>query len=179
MEWDVEGVRERYAQVAAQWARQLRSYSQSVNLYHRVHRRWYRDQRRTVPLAALEADPSRRPDVRAARDADRSPYLYLVQREEPPVGHAREVLTRRQLEVAGLIARGMTNEQIARELVIATGTAANHVEHILKRLGITNRAAVAAWFIVAHGSRDGSGRDGSRPDGDAHVESPARTTVGQ
>jgi DNA-binding NarL/FixJ family response regulator len=62
-------------------------------------------------------------------------------------------LTKRQLEVAQLIATGHSNAQIARKLVLTTGTVANHIEHILRRLGVSNRAQVAAW-IVEHGLQD-------------------------
>jgi non-specific serine/threonine protein kinase len=54
-------------------------------------------------------------------------------------------LTVREREVAALIARGLTNRQIAATLVIAEGTAGNHVEHILAKLGYRSRAEVASW----------------------------------
>lgn len=53
-------------------------------------------------------------------------------------------LSRRQSEVAELIARGCTNAEIAQQLVIANGTTANHVAAILTRLGAVNRTQVAA-----------------------------------
>ena len=56
-------------------------------------------------------------------------------------------LSRRELEVAALIARGMTNRQIANELVITEGTAANHVKHILARLQLSSRVQIATWAI--------------------------------
>jgi predicted ATPase/DNA-binding CsgD family transcriptional regulator/DNA-binding XRE family transcriptional regulator len=59
-------------------------------------------------------------------------------------------LTARQREVAGLVARGLTNEQIAQELVISPATARAHVEHVLDRLDLHSRAQVAAW-AAAHG----------------------------
>ena len=58
---------------------------------------------------------------------------------------AVEALTRRQQDVARLVAAGLTNEQIARELVITPGTTANHVESILRRLGFTSRVQIATW----------------------------------
>ena len=66
------------------------------------------------------------------------------------VGQSASPLTRRELEVAGLIARGLTDRQIAEDLVITTGTASNHVVHILDKLGFRSRAQVAAW-AVEHG----------------------------
>ena len=57
------------------------------------------------------------------------------------------VLTQREREVAALVVRGLTNRQIAAELVITEGTAANHVKHILARLGVESRVQIAAWAI--------------------------------
>ena len=54
-------------------------------------------------------------------------------------------LTPREREVAVLVARGLTNRQIADALVIAEGTAGVHVDHILNKLGFRSRAQVAAW----------------------------------
>lgn len=59
-------------------------------------------------------------------------------------------LTRRQQEVASCLAEGLTNEQIARRLVLTPGTVANHVEHILRRLDLTSRTQVGVW-AVEHG----------------------------
>jgi DNA-binding NarL/FixJ family response regulator len=47
--------------------------------------------------------------------------------------------------VAALIARGLSNRQIADELVLAEGTVALHVHHILDKLGCSSRAQVAVW----------------------------------
>ncbi len=56
-------------------------------------------------------------------------------------------LSMREREVAVLIARGLTNKQIAEELVISERTAEGHVDHIRVKLGLHNRAEVAAWVI--------------------------------
>jgi DNA-binding NarL/FixJ family response regulator len=48
-------------------------------------------------------------------------------------------------EVAALIARGLTNRQIAPELVLARSTVDRHVVHILAKLGLTGRTQVAVW----------------------------------
>jgi DNA-binding NarL/FixJ family response regulator len=53
----------------------------------------------------------------------------------------------REREVARLIARGLTNKQIAAELVIAEGTADRHVSNILGKLDFSTRAQVAAWAV--------------------------------
>jgi non-specific serine/threonine protein kinase len=47
--------------------------------------------------------------------------------------------------VAGLIAAGKTNKQIAADLSISEHTAERHVEHILAKLGVGSRAQIAVW----------------------------------
>jgi DNA-binding CsgD family transcriptional regulator len=54
-------------------------------------------------------------------------------------------LTRRELEVAELVGRGLTNREIAKRLVLSERTAQNHVQHILTKLGLANRSQVAVW----------------------------------
>jgi len=59
-------------------------------------------------------------------------------------------LSRREREVVALLARGLTNREIAGALVVTEGTAKTHVEHILNKLGVSSRAEVAAW-AAQHG----------------------------
>jgi len=66
----------------------------------------------------------------------------------PPAGDALAPLTRREREVAGLIARGLANKEIAAALVISQRTAESHVEHILTKLGCAGRGQVAAWVAA-------------------------------
>lgn len=54
-------------------------------------------------------------------------------------------LTARELEVARLVAQGMTNREIASTLVIATRTVETHVAHTLTKLDLSNRVQLAAW----------------------------------
>jgi predicted ATPase/DNA-binding CsgD family transcriptional regulator len=56
-------------------------------------------------------------------------------------------LTRRELQVAALVARGLTNRQIAAELVISEGTVGVHLEHIFGKLELRSRAQLAAWVV--------------------------------
>ncbi|GAA3116704.1 LuxR family transcriptional regulator [Streptosporangium carneum] len=54
-------------------------------------------------------------------------------------------LTRREREVAELVAEGLTNRQIAQRLVVVQRTVDSHVEHILAKLGFSARTQIAAW----------------------------------
>jgi DNA-binding CsgD family transcriptional regulator len=54
-------------------------------------------------------------------------------------------LTRRERQVAALVAAGRTNKSIAEELFISPATAARHVANILGKLGFSSRAQIAAW----------------------------------
>jgi DNA-binding NarL/FixJ family response regulator len=47
--------------------------------------------------------------------------------------------------VARLVARGLTNKQVGRALYVSERTAENHVQHILTKLGFSNRSQIAAW----------------------------------
>ncbi|TMM43864.1 MAG: LuxR family transcriptional regulator [Actinobacteria bacterium] len=61
-------------------------------------------------------------------------------------------LTRRELQVAHLVAEGLSNREIASRLTISTRTAESHIEHLLGKLGLNSRAQIAAW--VAHSLQD-------------------------
>jgi DNA-binding CsgD family transcriptional regulator len=54
-------------------------------------------------------------------------------------------LSPRELEVAGLVAEGLSNPAIARRLYLSRATVAHHVANILAKLGFTSRAQIAAW----------------------------------
>nr|WP_203614689.1 LuxR C-terminal-related transcriptional regulator [Streptomyces sp. SID13726] len=58
------------------------------------------------------------------------------------------LLTRREREVASLVAQGMTNRQIASTLVLSPRTADRHVENILSKLGFGSRAQIASWWTA-------------------------------
>ena len=59
-------------------------------------------------------------------------------------------LTSREVEVLRLAALGLSNREIADRLVISRKTAANHVEHIYAKIGVSNRAR-ASLFAVRNG----------------------------
>ena len=55
-------------------------------------------------------------------------------------------LGKRELEVARLVAEGLSNKQIAARLFISDRTVATHVGNILNKLGFNSRAQVASWM---------------------------------
>ncbi|MEU7485387.1 LuxR C-terminal-related transcriptional regulator [Streptomyces sp. NPDC042319] len=74
--------------------------------------------------------------------------------DEPPAARGEaaaawagaDALTRREREVAALVAAGLTDREIAKQLATSKRTAAAHVEHILAKLGLFSRSEVAAWL---------------------------------
>jgi DNA-binding CsgD family transcriptional regulator len=62
-------------------------------------------------------------------------------------------LTRREFEVALLVARGLTNREIAEELRITARTAGSHLEHIRSKLGVGRRSEIAAWATAIEGAQ--------------------------
>ncbi|MAL83358.1 MAG: two-component system response regulator NarL [Idiomarina sp.] len=60
-------------------------------------------------------------------------------------------LTNREHEILSLIAKGMSNKVIARELDISDGTVKVHVKHLLKKLGLRSRVEAAVWMVNQQG----------------------------
>jgi DNA-binding CsgD family transcriptional regulator len=63
----------------------------------------------------------------------------------PRQEHGASVLSPREIEVADLVAEGLSNAAIARRLYLSRPTVSSHVAHILTKLGFSNRAQIAAW----------------------------------
>jgi non-specific serine/threonine protein kinase len=97
-------------------------------------------------LAGVELGPDGA--VEFARGGAPAPHRAV------PVHHGDDPLTRREREIADLVAKGMSNKEIAAALVIAQRTAETHVEHILSKLGFNRRAQIAVWS-AARRSRHG------------------------
>jgi non-specific serine/threonine protein kinase len=71
-------------------------------------------------------------------------------RQRRPGQPGRSPLTRREQQVASLVAEGLSNREIAARLVLSTRTAEGHVENILIKLGFGSRTQIARW----HGRRE-------------------------
>ncbi len=119
------------------WAVALHAYHNALNTYRRV-----------LEYKALRES---RPAPTASKPAIMTTPPVMVSRRE------LQGLTRRECEVADLIARGYSNQQIADSLVLTRGTVANHVAHILSKVGAANRTQVAARvFSSRAASPDGT-----------------------
>jgi predicted ATPase/DNA-binding CsgD family transcriptional regulator len=73
----------------------------------------------------------------------------------PPAGSGpMSALTRREREVAALLAQGRSNKEIAAQLVISPRTAEGHVDRVIRKLAVDSRADVAA-LLVSHARQSG------------------------
>lgn len=109
----------------------------------------------TLLARGMESDSERA--VAVAREAGPTakvlgmkPFVYRATAIARRGKGAQTLLSSRELEVAALVAEGLTNPQIAQRLVLSERTAQNHVQHILTKLGFTNRSQVAAWWASRH-----------------------------
>src|SRR5919202_1360639 len=84
-------------------------------------------------------------DGDAAHAGLRAAGHRVKRRRQWPAG-----LTTREVEVLRLVARGLSNKEIAAELMISRKTAGSHVEHIYTKTGVSNRAR-AGLFATKHG----------------------------
>lgn len=79
----------------------------------------------------------------------RSPVMDAAMQEKL-ASDASSKLSSRELEIAGLVARGMSNKAIGDELGLSDNTVRNHLGSILEKLGLDNRVQVAT-FALKHG----------------------------
>jgi len=69
--------------------------------------------------------------------------MQMAAESELPARGTPDPLTPRELEILQLVAQGQTNREIASRLIVAVGTIKVHVEHILAKLGATDRTQAA------------------------------------
>jgi DNA-binding NarL/FixJ family response regulator len=71
----------------------------------------------------------------------------VERRQTQPVsaGRGTDLLTARELEIVLLLAQGMSNDEIARELVLEQSTVKSHLARILPKLGVRSRLQAAVW----------------------------------
>jgi DNA-binding CsgD family transcriptional regulator/tetratricopeptide (TPR) repeat protein len=83
-----------------------------------------------------------------AEELGMAPFVARSDRLRAGLGGGRPPsgLSVREEQVAQLVARGLSNRQIAAALVVSERTAENHVQHILTKLGFAKRSQIAAWI---------------------------------
>jgi DNA-binding CsgD family transcriptional regulator len=92
----------------------------------------------------------------AARGAAELGMQPLARRAEDALAALKagpSPLTSRELEIASLVAEGLTNKEVAIRLGLSVRTAENHVLNVMNKLGLDNRAQVAAWFTRSNTTR--------------------------
>ena len=92
-------------------------------------------------LAACGADHLRDEAARELRRLGRR--VSARQRRGAPAGGGLQALSGREREVAGLVAQGRTNRQIAAELYLSEKTVESHLSRVFSKLGVSSRAEVA------------------------------------
>jgi HD-GYP domain-containing protein (c-di-GMP phosphodiesterase class II) len=120
----------------------------AANVYHAMTEpRPYRE-----PLTPDQIATALAADVRAGRlDGDAVAAVLTAAGRRRSIRRAwPEGLTSREVDVLALLARGLSNRQIADRLVISPKTAANHVAHVYTKIGVASRAA-ATLFASQHG----------------------------
>jgi predicted ATPase/DNA-binding CsgD family transcriptional regulator len=90
----------------------------------------------------------------------------------PRTREAKPLLTMREQEVARLVARGLTNRQIAGALAVSARTAGAHVQNILNKLGFSSRAQIAAWAVEQNLTAPRDSRPASFDAGSRHDRQP-------
>lgn len=70
-----------------------------------------------------------------------------LRKPEKKSGNLISSLTSREYEILKLIAKGLSNKLIARELDISDGTVKVHVKHLLKKLNLKSRVEAAVWMV--------------------------------
>ncbi len=98
--------------------------------------------RRLEAQGVIEARASRAVLVAAGHG---EPATRTRKRPQNPGG-----LSRREVDVLKLAARGLTTRQIADRLVISPKTADHHIQHIYVKIGVSTRAAAALWAMQHH-----------------------------
>jgi HD-GYP domain-containing protein (c-di-GMP phosphodiesterase class II) len=113
--------------------------------------------------SALEPRPYREPHspeaaaarlkdraTRGALDGDSVEAVLAVAGHAPSRVRRDDTLTPRETEILGLVARGLSNREIAAELVLSEKTVRNHVERTYAKIGAGNRVG-ASLYALRHG----------------------------
>ena len=155
-----------------QWAEVADRWDAVAQPQRALYARW----REAEATLQMQKDPGRARDLlRAAHRSALELDALVLQREIEGLAQRGRIsldeergqvpdaktglgLTAREAEVLVLLARGLTNKEIAGELFISSKTASVHVSRILMKLGVTSRTE-AAGVAFKHGLMDASAPD--------------------
>jgi DNA-binding CsgD family transcriptional regulator len=116
----------------------------------RMEYEFYHDRVREMladkPLRAAEMAGKRLPLEKAVVQGQDLAYKALAAKD---VHRKLDELTRREREIAALVAQGLSNGQIAEELVLSKRTIEKHISNIRAKLAFTQRAQIVRWAIEA------------------------------
>jgi DNA-binding NarL/FixJ family response regulator len=99
---------------------------------------------RTLDLARVAHEALQ--GMQAERKAERAAAL-VSEPDAAGSGEAVMVLTPRERDVLKLVAQGLSNSDIAQRLVLSEHTVHRHMTNTLRKLGLSSRAATAAWGV--------------------------------
>ncbi|MEE4545937.1 response regulator transcription factor [Streptomyces sp. V4-01] len=106
---------------------------------------------REVAAGRTVLDPAvQRRLVQLLLDEPAAPAVAAPAPAAAPVGGSApppeaEGLTRREVDVVRLVAAGLNNRQVAREMVVSQATVKTHLNHVLSKLALEDRGALIAW----------------------------------
>jgi DNA-binding CsgD family transcriptional regulator len=105
---------------------------------------WYAELLRETDKAIAARDTFQA--IGAARGVERSQgVLRALGVRAPRARHGEGELSPRELEVAQLVAEGLSNSAIATRLFLSRSTVTSHISHILAKRGMSSRSQIAAW----------------------------------
>src|SRR5262245_61154382 len=119
--------------------------------------------RRGIPMAEVVSIPSNLPERMAmtvdyAATRELGHEMIVLRMPTFPAGSRVDArltnLSRRELDVVALVAKGLSNKQIARKLHVTLATVKAHVHHILTKSDLPNRAAITAAYLCGAACSD-------------------------
>jgi DNA-binding NarL/FixJ family response regulator len=120
---------------------------------HRMGMSAFVDERATPEQIMSSVEAASRGDLYASSSVIRRSLAQPAPGEEPPQGPVvASELSQRETEVLSLVARGMSNRLIAKNLFISEKTVKNHLYSIFRKIGVTDRTKAALFAVKSLGS---------------------------
>jgi DNA-binding CsgD family transcriptional regulator len=144
------------AATLGEWERAEAHFASAMELNRRMGARtWLAHTAYQYGRLLLDRGPGRRAEAEAllaeatglAEGVGMPALLARIRARAPaaPRGGARDGLSSREVQILGLVARGLSNREIGRSLLISEHTAANHMRSILRKTGCANRTEAASY----------------------------------